>query len=220
MGWKASAVIIHKPARAGNQQLLQEIGFNKLTKIKDERFKTAIHPENNKVYIGEYKNNIIICARDISMQFLEEPETHLEYRFKQLFPDSEICAIVLHSTVNLWGYSIIINGTKVRARAGSSDDGTFVEVGLPLAEESELFSKSHLDKNGKRIYVLDDFPDEIFSEDQVGENFVFSICKRYFDEELDSADQLLFDTNLIGYRYGGSFQKPQQNNSKPWWKFW
>jgi hypothetical protein len=220
MGWKASIVIIHNPARAANEQLLQEIGFNKLTKIKDEPFETARDPGNKKVYIGTYENNIILCTPDIPMQFFEETETYLESKFKKLFPNSEICAIVLHSTVNLWGYSIIINGTKVRARAGSSDDGTFVEVGLPLEEENELLSKSNLDSSGKRIYVLDDFPDEIFSEDQVGENFVFSICTRYFGVELNSADKTLFDTILIGYKYGSIFLEPQQYNSKPWWKLW
>lgn len=90
---------------------------------------------------------------------------------------------------------------KIRARAGNSDDGTFVEIGEPLDEEKELLSKSKLDENGNKVYVLDEFPDETFSEDQVGENFVFLICKRYFDQELDSAHDLLFKTTLAGYQY-------------------
>jgi hypothetical protein len=128
----------------------------------------------------------------------------------------------------LWGYSVTVNGHKVRARAGSSDDGTFVEIGEPLEEEIELLSKSRLDENGNRIYLLDDFPDEPFNEDQVRENFVFSICKRYFGEELDTADQLLFDTKLTGFTYAkvinvkslSNHGKQKMDESKPWWKFW
>jgi hypothetical protein len=36
---------------------------------------------------------------------------------------------------------------------------------------------------------------------------VFSICKRYFDEELDSADNLLFETTLTGFKYGKVLKK-------------
>ena len=202
MGWKASVIIIHKPTQADNEQLLKDVGFNNLTKIDDVPFEVAINPDDHKVYIGNYKDNLLICAPDMPMQFIVDNETETERKLKQIFPNAEICSIVLHSTVNFWGYSIITNGQKIRARAGSADDGTFIDMGEPLEEEKDLLSKSKIDKNGKRIYLLDEFADEPFNEDQVGENFVFSICKRYFDEELDSADELLFDTTLAGYGYG------------------
>ena len=232
MGWKASTIIINKPTQVDNEDLLKTLGYDNLTKIEDEPFEVAINPDDNKVYIGIYKDNLLICAPDIPMQFFEDNETHTEKTLNQIFPNSEICSIVLHSAVNLWGYSITQNGQKIRARAGSADDGTFVEIGEPLEEEKELLSKSKLDDNGNRTYLLDDFPDEPFNEDQVGENFVFSICKRYFDEELDSADDLLFETTLTGYKFEKVKQRTstQQtnktnsidkiDNAKPWWKFW
>jgi hypothetical protein len=229
MGWKASAIIIHKPTQVDNEELLKELGLVNLTRIADEPFEVAIYPDDNKVYIGTYKDNLLVCQPDIPMQFFEDFETPTEKILKQKFPNAEICSIILQSTVNLWGYSVTRNGQKIRARAGSSDDGTFVELGEPLDEEKELLSKSRLDENGNRIYWLDDFPDEPFNEDQVGENFVFSICKRYFGEELDRADDLLFETTLAGYKYRKTtkaeksvIQQGQQrtDNSKPWWKFW
>jgi hypothetical protein len=229
MGWKASTIIIHKPTKIDNEELLQELGFGNLTKIEDEPFEVAINPDDNKVYIGSYKDNLLICAPDIPMQFFEDFETPTEKILKEKFPNSEICSIILQSTVNLWGYSVTVNGQKIRARAGSADDGTFVELGEPLDEEKNFLSKSKLDENGNRIYLLDDFPEEPFNEDQVGENFVFSICKRYFDEELDSADTLLFDTTLTGYNYKRTTRKEtnitkqeqqKTDDTKPWWKFW
>ena len=57
MGWKASTIIIHKPTDIDNKKLLQELGFEKLKKIKDEPFEVAINPKDNNVYIGSYKNN-------------------------------------------------------------------------------------------------------------------------------------------------------------------
>jgi hypothetical protein len=152
------------------------------------------------------------------MQFFEDNETQIEKTLSRIFPNSEICSIVLHSAVNLWGYAVTQNGQIIRARAGSADDGTFVEIGEPLEEEKELLSKSKLDDNGNRIYFLNDSLDEPFNEDQVGENYVFSICKRYFGEELDRADDLLFETTLTGYsfqtstkRYPGVKDKKKSN---------
>lgn len=213
MGWKASTIIIHKPSQVENEQLLKDLGFEGLSKIEDEPFEVAMNPEDNKVFIGSYKDNLLICTQEIPMLFYEKVESQIEVILKNKFPQSEICTIALHSVVNFWGYSVIKNGQKIRARAGSADDGTFLEFGEPLEEEKELISKSKLDEDGNRIYLIDE---DSFYEDQVGENFVFSICKRYFGVELDFADELLFETNLTGYK----FKRISTNDKQAWWKFW
>jgi hypothetical protein len=204
MGWKASTIIVHNPVLIDNEQLLTRLGFKNLKKIEDEPFESAINPDDNKVYIGTFEDNLLICAPDIPMHFFEDAYGANEKTLYSVFPNSEICAIILHSTVNLWGYSVSKSGQKIRIRAGSADNGTFIEMGEPLEEEQELLSKSKIDDHGNRVYFLDDFPDESFSEDQVGENFVFAICKRYFGQELDRADDLLFETRLTGYSYEGT----------------
>ena len=226
MGWKASFIIVQKPVAIDHLTLLKHLGFSGLSKTDNEPFEVAIYPEDNKVYIGSYKDNLLICAPDIPLQLFEDEPSWLEKKLKSLFPQSELCAIVLQSTVNLWGYSVIVNGQK-RARAGSADDGTFLSIGDPLEEEKELLSKSTIDEEGNRIYLLEDFPDEPFQEDQVGENFVFSICKRYFGAELHSADnEHLFETMLEGYTYEHQLsenthhQNTNKSSNKPWWKFW
>lgn len=188
MGWKASAIIIHRPIQIDTEELLHDLGFDSLTRIEDETFDGVINPEDNCVYIGFYKDNLLICAPDIPMLLFEKFETPVEKFLKHRFPKAEICSIMLQSTVNLWGFAVIVNGQKIRVKAGCAEDGTFIDMGEPLDEEKELLSKSKLYEDGSRIYFLDDFPDEPFHEDQVGENFVFSICKRYFEEELNYAD--------------------------------
>jgi hypothetical protein len=211
MGWKASTIIINKPTKVDYEQLLQELGFKNLTKIEDKTFEVAIYPDDKKVYIGTYKDNLLICESEIPMLFFEDKRiTKAEAVLIEKFPTSEICSIGLQSFVNFWGYSISKNGSKIRVRAGSSDTGTFLEFGEPLEQEIELLDKSTLNEDGGRTYIFEDIDDEPMTEDQVGENFVFAICKRYFDEELDCADQLLFETTLTGYSY----------SNKPWWKFW
>jgi len=224
MGWKASTIIINKPAQVDHKKLLEELGFSKLAKIENEPFEIAINPDDNKVFIGTYKNNLLICAPDIPMQFFEDSVTGVEKTLINHFPASEICAIILHSGVNLWGYSVIKNGQKIRTRAGSSDDGTFIETGEPLEEEKQLLNKSTTGEDGTRTYIFEDMDEEPMTEDQVGENFVFEIWSRYFGEQLDRADESLFETTLTGYSFEAIVQKTKQqqhtNDNKPWWKFW
>ena len=221
MGWKASIIIIHKPLQVDNEQLLKELGFDRLTKVKDELFEVVINPDNNRVYIGNYKNNLLICAPDIPMHIIENNGVEAEKILTKLFPDSEICSIVLHSTVNLWGYSIIKRGERIRVRAGSAEDGTFIDLGEPLEEEENILNKSVIDEVGQRTYAFEEIDNEVMTEDQVGENFVFAICSRYFGEELDYADALLFETTLKGYSYNKvtDAAKPIPDG-KVWWKFW
>lgn len=225
MGWKASVIIVHKPAEVNKENLLKELGFENVTKLQKEAFDAALYPDEDKVYLGSYKDNLLICMADLPMQFIEETDTRVETTLHRFFPDSEICATVLHSVVNLWGYAVSVNGKKIRARAGSADNGTFIDTGEPLEEEKELLSKSKIDEKGNRVYILDDFPDDQFSEDQVGENFVFSMFKRYTGEELDQSDDLL-EALLDEYSFGKvkkTIDIPKQEQqtvfeSRSWWK--
>ncbi len=201
MGWKASMIIINPRVEVDMEKLLHDLGFKKLKKINDQPLDDAIYPNDDEVYIGIYEDNLLICASDLPMMFFDEHINEIEKIFLNRFPDSEVCSIVLQSTVNLWGYSILKNGNKFRTRAGSADDGTFIDVGEPLEQEKALFAKSTVDTRGNRMYKFEDLPGELLTEDQVGENFVFEICGRYFGESLDSADELLFDTVMTGYKF-------------------
>ncbi|WP_028981422.1 DUF6928 family protein [Sporocytophaga myxococcoides] len=220
MGWKASAIIVHSGKETDHKSLLTELGFSNLSKIKARTVEEVINPNDNEVYIGRYKNNLIICAPDMPMSFFEETPGHAEKILIDKFPGAEICAIVLHSVVNLWGYSVTKDGQKIRARAGSADDGTFVEFGEPLKEELELLSKSQINAEGRREYIFEDYPDEPMSEDQVGEEFVFEITGKYLGEPLDSCEDFLFETRLEGYSYSKIINSFSASGGKPWWKFW
>lgn len=225
MGWKASFIIVSDPVWPADEGLLRKMGFLDLVKKDEQPFEAVINPKEHWVYIGKYKDNLIICTQDVNSGFFEETVTPVEERLHGLFPKSEICAVVLHSVVNLWGFAVTINKEKIRAMAGSADDGTFLEMGAPLPEEMELLSKAYKDENGNRVYNLNDDPDDLYSEDAVGENYVFEICARYFGEDLDGADAEVLSTMMTGYTYKELQSKivysaPKQISNKPWWKIW
>lgn len=222
MGWKASFIVIHQPGAADIEQLLPALGYRHLTPIAEQPFEAVINPDDGQVYIGRAGDNIIICSPDIPVRVFEQKGSHAEQELSRLFPGSEIAFILLHSAVNLWGYMVTKGGQRLRTRAGSSDDGTFTDQGEPLPEELGLLSESRITDTGARVYGQGE--DEM-TEDQMGEEFVFFICQRYFGERLDFADDVLSDTILRGYSYGKGTTTNQgvtssSGNSKPWWKFW
>lgn len=202
MGWKIATIIINSEKEVNDKVLLAALGFPKVRTIAPKPFETAMHPKKRIIYMGRYKGNLLICTMDLPLSFLERSVSKGEKILNDYFPDAEIAAVILHSTVNLWGYSMSKNGEKLRVRGGNAENGTMINYGDPLKEEKALLAASRLDENGKRVYAFDEIPGELLTEDQVGEEFVFELWKRYFGERLDAADDLLFETELNGYKFG------------------
>jgi hypothetical protein len=200
MGWKLSSVIINSFADTNHEELLNELGFNDLVRIEDQPYDSAMFPDEDKVYIGKYKNNLIICADNLPLDFFDKSLGYTEKTLIKYFPKSEICAASLQSTINHFGFAVIKAGEKVRVKAGDADSGTIIDIGKPLEQEEELLAKSKIDDQGRRLYYLNGTSAEPFFENQVGENFVFEIFKRYTGEPLDSDDELLA-TDFTAYTF-------------------
>jgi hypothetical protein len=198
MGWKLSSVIINTSADVDNKELLEKLGFNRLTKIENKPYDFAMYPPKDEVYIATYNKNIIISADNIPIDFFTDNLSRTEKRFISCFPGSEICAVSLQSVVNHFGFAIIKNGEKIRVKAGDADLGTIIDLGQPLEEERELLAKSRINDKGQRLYYLNDSDEEPYKEDQVGENFVFEIYKRYTGQLLNANEDLM-DTEFEGY---------------------
>ena len=222
MGWKTSMILINSDSEINKEELLTELGYPNLKTAEKETLEVACYPEVNRAYIGTYKGNTILCEQNLPLEFLTDSITEKEKIIEKYFPSSEICTLILQSTVNFWGYSITKDGEKIRAKGGEAEGGVFIDFGTPLKEEESLLSKSELTENG-RVFHLEEFPDEPFTEDQVGEDFVFDLSKRYLGERLDMADDLLFEKEIEGYTFDDGMTRSEiymSNKPKPWWKFW
>lgn len=208
MGWKASMIIVNNPTSFDYDLILNKLGFKGYSLYNSKNVGDIFYfYSNNEVYIGEYKNNLIICNWILPENLLLDKSTDMEINLLSLFPSSEICVIELVSTVNFWGFKIFKNQKLIRHKVGDADQGTLIDIGEPLPEELELLNKSFIDDEGNRKYNLEEDEDEPYSEDQVGEEFVFEIVSRYFGQRLDEADEFFDETLLTGYK-------------KNWWIFW
>ncbi len=198
MGWKASFIIIDSNKEIEEKELLKNVGFNRLRATRKVDFSVAMNPKKNQVYFGRYNGRIIICEERLPETFMKRKETTVEMVLAHYFPDTEICSLILNSVTNYWGYSISKNNKKKRIRSGDTEEGLIIDFGTPLKEEEPLLDQLKIDEKGKRLFYLEGHADAL-TEDQVGESFVFKIAKRYFGEELDRADDLLFETEFQGY---------------------
>ncbi|MFL5730214.1 MAG: DUF6928 family protein [Cytophagaceae bacterium] len=201
MGWKICSVFIKDAATSTDLEVLNAVyGMNEATKQNEVSYEEAAMPEDGLIYIGRYNNSLIISDLNLLEDIGQKETSRIENLLIKKFPRHEILSCCLLSWNNTYGYSLIKNGVKIRAKYGSADEGLVFETGEPLEEERELYSKSKLNKTGDRIYYFDDFPDEPFSEDQVGENLVFNICARFLGQPLDRADdEFHFEKIFSGY---------------------
>lgn len=230
MGWKTSTIVIKPAINIDVEDLLDSLGYKGANKSGSEPYEIAMNPYDDTLYVGRYKDCLLICSDYLPMLFFGEDLVSEEQIFIQKFPGAEICSFALHSVTNLWGYAVIQNGKKIRVRAGTADEGVMIDIGEPLEEEKELLATATVDKNGIRTYPSIHFPGERLTEDQVGEDFVFEISRRYFGNRLDQCDELLFETMLEGYASPEEASSPTapisdvseetQTPKKPWWKFW
>lgn len=207
MGWKLSSLLIDTDKIINDNAFLKALGFNNYTSIEEKTFEEVMNPNVGDIYIGTYKNKTIICVQEIPLQFLDESIEVIEENLITLSNNHEISAVALHSVVNFYGFSYVKNGIKYRAKSGASDEGLISEYGEPLDVELELLSKSYVNSDNERVFQLDEYPDDVFTEDQMGEEFVFQIFDHYFDEPLDTADDLLFETKFRGYSINPSREK-------------
>jgi len=219
VGWKADAVLIRPAAlEAPANALLTELGCQSLSALGEKPYSQVIWPDKSTNWVGAMRDCVIISARGAAERFIEaRPSPFADALFRR-FPQSEVAAVTLHSVVNLWGFALYHDGSPIRRKAGSADEGAFEDFGSSIPEEHDLLSKSALDAKGTRIYRLPEFPEEDLSEDQVGEEYVFRVYERLTGERPDIGRSLL-ETRCAGFRFAWPDEpRPRENFWRAFWK--
>jgi hypothetical protein len=194
MGWKACAIFAstepgyfgtepqHQPQQA--DALCHQLGFAGYVRTGESDLESALYPSSGALSIGAYPHGTIVCERNLPGHFFDTQARQaiqgasvkrpdFQTQLLNLYPTGQVLAIVLHSVVNLWGYSLYAKGQLVRSAAGASDDGLFANIGEPLPEESR---------------VLDRCSIEEVNEEGYGEDLVFDVAARFLGGRIDERD--------------------------------
>ncbi len=200
MGWSIYAVLIKSDKQISYEKFIDELGYDVVRYLPEEPLNNVLYAEEDKIFFGSYKGITIIASYKLPFALYNNANSKEENKLAEFFPDTEIAAVSLQSTVNHFGFALLKNGRKIRIKAGDAIAGTAIDLGEPLKEELELLAKSRRDSKGKRTYFIDSISggQEEFAEHQVGENFVFQIFTRFTGMPLDEDDDLL-DIPMIGY---------------------
>ncbi|MCB2377469.1 hypothetical protein LGH70_07745 [Hymenobacter sp. BT635] len=201
MGWKASLVIINRTIEMTVPELIKKLGGSQVTYTLASTLEKAIYPEENKLYVGFYQGNTIICDADLPLIFYDEGLSEVEKNFIKIFPEAEIAALSLDSFDNFYGYALLEKGKKTRVKVGDCQVSLRLEVGKPLPEEREIYENSIFRDDKTRLFRIGDDIGTKYTEDAVGEEFVFEIAKRFLGDRLDSRelDKLFFEVPFQCY---------------------
>lgn len=199
MGWKTSIIIasqrsstrlaseaIHDATFADRIALALPGNFSFVGKAT---FEAGAYPSNGNLYIGAYSDAIIIGHIDFAGSCFSGRVPPIIKSIETILPNATSLALQLHSVVNLYGYALFENQTLIRGRAGSADDGVFLDLGEPIAEEQAFFAKSVTNEDGEQVWCEEyDGDVEELDHSCMGEEFVFEVSRRFFGERFDSFD--------------------------------
>lgn len=199
MGWKLN-MIITTGLKGDTDVLSRLLGFsygNRTFKsIGETTLNECMNPDDDdKIYIGIFKDFRIITQSKLPIEFMTEKPNFTEKSLSPFYRQNcSTNVFVLDSVINLWGYNILSNGERIRTKFGTHDNGVIYEEGDPLNAELELLNKSEI-MDGKRVFH---FSNDIYNEDQIGEEFVFRLIENITSERLDNSGSIL-DTKMTIY---------------------
>lgn len=197
MGWKVSCVLIKPSSIITNEQVLLGFGFYNHRFVGNDELEEVLFPVDDIIHIGRTENTIVITHQQLAFELLDEKCNLDKYPIFRTFSDIKICTLVLHSVINYFGFSLIKERELKRLKTGDAENGTVSDFGRVLPEENDLLSRSFISEDGRRLYRLDEFPEELFTEDQVGENYVLNLFKKYTNKSISE----LYSLRMKGYSH-------------------
>ena len=187
MAWNKYYIVVTNQQGATPTDILSKLSLTDYQSAGDANF----HQTNKSadLFIGNYKDNLVIANPDLTYGFFAAEPTDIEKRFVAAFPFSKIAALAENSTVGEFGYSLIDNGQRIRVKHGC-DGEIYTDIGEKLAEEEEILAGHIFDPE-----ELDEMREDMH-EDEVQNMVSFEaswrtpaqISKRYFGDIIDNLD--------------------------------
>lgn len=193
MGWKASLIIVELKGQTANpKRILKGLNWTSVRKIGEQTLESCLLPGDRSLSIGFYNDCAIICddmqiAPAHFSYYISQSEKNLQAHF----PESEILTVACMSTINYHGYALAAQGRRIRYKQVASNMD-LEDFGDWMEEERAIYDQATF-VEGIKQWRFDWSPDTIFLEDQLMEEFTFSIAKRLLGVNLtmEEGEELL-----------------------------
>ena len=189
MGWKIYTTFIKiKEKIEINNDFVNSLGFKNFDFTEKTEFNFG--PKIGELYIGIYKDYLMIAHSGLSFEF--EQETKTESKIISIFPNSEIISIHIGYILS---FCLFENGIKIRRK--SVGDEIFENSGKLIEEElywksQELIEKTELDEFTEQEYQIE-------LENRLAYETCFELTKRIFGKRFDEFN--LNEYNHQGFKF-------------------
>lgn len=174
MGWKMSVVARRTQPDENSTELVERLGYN-ASSSETVTLDRGLYPAPG-VAISHWNGYLVLLSEEITETLLSDPAPKAQARhLLQILGPSKLLVGMLHSVTDLYGYAQYENGRLIRGRVGAADEGIIWQAGTPWNWE----------------------PAE---EEFEGEQAVFTFFSEVFGAPLDTADDLLFETEFKRFR--------------------
>jgi hypothetical protein len=187
MAWNKYYIVITNQKGMQPAEILTKLSLSGYVADGETNFLAT--NKSDDLFIGNYKDKIIIANPDLTYPFFSKQPDDFEKKVVAAFPATEIAVLMENSTVGQFGYSIIENGQRIRIKDGC-DGEIYNDIGELLPEEQTILAGHIFDPE-----ELDDMREDM-NEEEVQSMVTFEasrrtpseISKRYFGDSIDNLD--------------------------------
>lgn len=194
MGWKLYS-IIYKAQNKNETALIKQIENStkavEYLKVGKKPYNECMNPKEGFLYLGKFKDYLIINEANIALGFFEQPASKTENFWRTLSRNSQdIYCFILDSVSCMYGFAYLSNQRKIRCKWGYLDEPIKLDIGPPLHLEKEFYEKENINS------LLKDGETEFH---QIGEDLVFHLITKILGESpIHSAD--LMNLEMTEYK--------------------
>jgi len=154
MAWNQYYIMVSNQNSPISKEQLGKLGLGKYEEVGKVKLDETNKPTT--LFTAHFSNSIIIVHPDLPFKLSEEKPSEEEKKFIDCFPNSTIASLIENSSVNMFGFTIIEKGKRVRMKDGS-DGEIYNDYGEPLPEESESYKDfaSRMDDDEKEELIED-----------------------------------------------------------------
>jgi len=132
--------------------------------------------------IGKYKDNVLIVSPVAVFEFFNVEIGPFAKRVSDVFADKEIVVLTLYSVIDSYGFAVVSNGERLRAKWGGEGDKIYIDYGDKIKEENEVNEEAFVDGS------------------HLGTNIVHMLLRRYFGKDDKEVESNLCKINLLEYK--------------------
>lgn len=192
MGWKLAIAVFPLKGRSLEKAVFDFYGTKRNLEPSAETVERVLYPKDQKIAYA--------CEQGGRAWIFDWPFV-LNVFDKGFAGGEDALFYLLQSTTNLYGFARYESGTERRRRAGSSDDGIYVDNGeLDSAERREIVKLAGFADEAEALKVWMDSehvlegPDDELTHDALGEEIVFALMESHtgvrFDQPSEEGDAL------------------------------